>query len=391
MRGTFTGGYVLGIPIRISPSWFLALAFSVGLLGFTVYPEILPESSNAVHWSLALTTSLLFFLSIVLHELGHAVVARAYGIPVRSITLFLLGGVAQITREVTRPVAELLIAAAGPAVSILLAGLFLAFMLVGGRHGPIGVMWTWLWLMNLSVGIFNLVPGFPMDGGRLLRASIWAVSGSYLWATRIAGWGGRLIAAALVVIGLASFARIAIPFASGPFSGLWLVFIGLYLDNAARQSLEMQRVLNYLRHYSAGDLVRRDVPTVDGATTVRDLLPRLLVSRDCEAMFVTESGVDGNDRVVGMVTRGQAITVPEQLRGRMTARALMLPAGQIEPASLHEDAASLLQRLESDGLAAVPVINARPPTFDAQTSGAEVVGLVGRIELLHLVERRGRR
>lgn len=387
MKATFTAGHVFGIPIRINASWFVALFLSTGLLGLKVYPDILPNASIAADWSLALATSLIFFLSILLHELAHALVARVYDVPVRNITLFLLGGVAQISQEMKQPSAELLIAAAGPAASILLAGLFLGLMLLTDfRHhpGPFGVMWTWLWLLNLSVGVFNLIPGFPMDGGRVFRALIWAATGSYRWATRIAGWSGRAVALTLMCLGAASIARISVlPIYTGPFNGAWMILIGWYLDNAARHSLTVLRVLDRLRRYRADELMLQDVPIVDAAAPVVSFLPQILANRDCEVVFVADYADDGlpdGGRLIGMVTRGSAVMVPERDRGRVTARQLMLPAETLLPAAPEEDGASLLQRLEGEELVAVPVV-----------AGGQVLGLVGRSSLMHLLERRGSR
>lgn len=235
MRTSFTGGRLFGIPIRINYSWFLALALSTGLLGGRVYPDVLPDAPAAAHWSLALATALTFFLSIVLHELGHALMARLFNIPVRSITLFLLGGVAQIGQEARSPVAELLIAVIGPAVSLLLAGLFFALMLLaGGAHTPAGVMFATLFGLNLSVGVFNLAPGFPMDGGRVFRALLWGVSGSHRLATRIAAWTGRGFAATLILLGLFTVVGVRwLPLPADGFTAFSMVLIGLYLDNAA--------------------------------------------------------------------------------------------------------------------------------------------------------------
>ncbi|MHB8576976.1 MAG: M50 family metallopeptidase, partial [Dehalococcoidia bacterium] len=366
MRSSFVAGYLFGIPIRIAPSWFLAVAGSVSLLGWKIYPDILPADSAPVHWSLALATSLIFFASILLHELGHALLARRFGIPVGGITLFLLGGVAQITQEVRRPSRELLIAAAGPLVSILLGVVFLVPALASHKHGPIAVMCSWAGLMNLSVGIFNLLPGFPMDGGRIFRAAVWAITGEFGLATRIAAWSGRLLALTMIVLGGLMIARVGV-FAryEEPLGGFWLALLGFYLDGAARQSLMVLRVLEYLGRFRAGELMLRDVPIIDAGDSVLQFLPALLAMRDCEAAFVAEQRTDDPEhteqttdplRMIGMVTRGRAITVPERERGRTTAFDLMLPADGMFPAGPNDDAASLLQRLEAEGLAAVPVV-----------------------------------
>lgn len=384
MRTSFTGGRLFGIPIRISYSWFLALALSTGLLGGRIFPDVLPDAPPAVHWSLALATALTFFLSIVLHELGHALVARLFGIPVRSITLFLLGGVAQIGQEAKSPLAELLIAVIGPTVSLLIAGLCFALMLlVGGAHTAPGVMFATLFGLNLSVGIFNLAPGFPMDGGRVFRALLWGVSGSHRWATRVAAWVGRGFAGVLILLGLFTVIGVhGLPIPADGFTALSMVLIGLYLDNAARASLDATRLLEFLSTYRAGDLMLRDVPIVPAGAHLHEFLPEMLAARDCDAAFVAEyAAADGADagRMIGLLPRGRAVMVPERERGRVTAHDLMLPADSLRPAAPDDDAAGLLQRLEGEGLVAVPVV-----------AGGEVLGLVGRTTFAHLIARRGR-
>ncbi len=384
MRSTFTGGRLFGIPIRINVSWFLSLAVLTGLLGGRVFPNVLPDLPPAAQWALGLATALTFFLSIILHELGHALVARTFGIPVRSITLFLLGGVAQIGQEAKRPLTEFLIAVVGPAVSLALAALCLGLMLlIGGPHSPAGVMFITLFGLNLSVGLFNLAPGFPMDGGRVFRALIWGISGSHSWATRIAAWTGRGFAAVLIVLGLFAVVGVrGLPLQADGFTAISMILIGLYLDGAARASLETMRLLEYLSAYRAGDLMLRDVPIISAGARLQEFLPEMLAARDCDAAFVAEyAGESEADagRMIGLLPRGLAITVPERDRSRLTALDLMLPAHTLHPAAPEDDAAGLLQRLEGEGLVAVPVV-----------AGGEVLGLIGRSTLAHLLARRGR-
>ncbi|HLZ70938.1 MAG TPA: site-2 protease family protein [Dehalococcoidia bacterium] len=384
MRGGFTGGRLFGIPIRINVSWFISLIVLTSLLGGRVFPNVLPDLPPAAQWALGLATALTFFLSIILHELGHALVARAFGIPVRSITLFLLGGVAQIAQEAKRPAGEFLIAAAGPAVTLALSALFFGLMLLSGGHRtPASVMFASLGLLNLSMGIFNLAPGFPMDGGRIFRALIWGISGSHRWATRIAAWTGRAFAAVLVVLGLFTIVGVrGLPFEGDSFTAISMVLIGLYLDSAARASLESMRLLEFLRDYRVGDLMLRDVPIINAASALQEFLPEMLAARDCDAAFVAEYADDGEGeggRMVGLLPRGRAVTVPVRERARLTALDLMLPADSLRPAAPEDDAAGLLQRLEGEGLVAVPVV-----------AGGEVLGLIGRSTLAHLLARRGR-
>lgn len=385
IKGTLPAGSLFGVPIRISPSWFVAVGGFTALLGLEIYPAVLTGRPAAVHWALGLASTLIFFFSILLHELGHALMAQRFGVPVRGITLFLLGGVAQITREVSTPGAEALIAGAGPSISILLGGAFLGLMFAfDGRSDPLAAMFALLGITNVSVGVFNLLPGFPMDGGRLFRAGLWALTGSFRRATAIAGRAGRVVALGLIAIGVVMVARLPVlPFEPSPLDGLWLVMLGLYLDGMARQTLAVQRVLEQLRGFRADEFMLdvSRVPVIAAGASLLDFLPSLLAERECDAAFVAEFDDDEDEggRMVGMVVRGRAMTVPERERGGTRAADLMLPAEAMQPARPEDDAAILLQRFESEGLAAVPVV-----------ADGRVLGLIARRNLVSLIERRAR-
>jgi Zn-dependent protease len=223
---------LLGIPIRVSPSWLVILA----LLSWTLaeqFRQQLPDTGRATLWLLGLGTALGFFVCIVLHELGHAVVARRLGMPINGITLFLFGGVAEMEEEPATPLREFLMAIAGPAVSAVLAVVFLSLAWLASVQGwakSAQLVCQNLALINLGVLIFNLVPAFPLDGGRVLRSILWGASLSLRRATHWAALVGQGFAWFLIAVGvLEMFAREVIP-------GMWLGLIGLFLNNAARSS-----------------------------------------------------------------------------------------------------------------------------------------------------------
>ena len=215
-------GKVFGIQLRLHYSWFFIFA----LLTFAL---VSPDWSSPFSWLIGVITCLLFFASVVAHELAHSLVGRANGIPVSSITLFIFGGVSMMTREATRPNAELKMAAAGPACSAIIGGVcFLISFFNPGMPPPVANMVLWLMIMNFALAIFNLIPGFPLDGGRLFRSALWRSSGDYRHATRIAtrvgqgvGYtfmGGGITVAVLSLFGLS-------PPGLNWFSGLWIAFI----------------------------------------------------------------------------------------------------------------------------------------------------------------------
>ncbi|HEU5422580.1 MAG TPA: site-2 protease family protein [Nitrolancea sp.] len=235
MQATVRLGRIFGIPIGIHFSWLLVFALVTITLGYGIFPDWL-GGSLVVAWLAALAASLLFFVSLIAHELGHALVARRYGIPVHSITLFALGGVAGLEREPERAGAEFWMALAGPAVSLALA------LLNGGlwyltQHGPDApnAVLFYLALANGMLVLFNLIPGYPLDGGRLLHAAIWGLTGNLRRATRAAALIGTLVGLGFIAFGLFELIFETI------YSGIWLVAIGWFLQQLARDAYRSAR------------------------------------------------------------------------------------------------------------------------------------------------------
>jgi Zn-dependent protease len=360
---------VLGIPIRLDFSWFLTFAFVIIILGVWVYPEWLPDVGAPVHWLLAVVSGLLFFASILLHELAHSLVARAYGIPVKGITLFIFGGVAQITREAKRPFVEFVMALAGPATSVLLAGLLLLlWWAVGsGSEEPVAVMVEWLMVMNLGVALFNLAPGFPLDGGRVLRSILWGVIGDFRRATFLASWCGRLMAYLLILAGVAAVV-IDVPWLT-PLTGLWFVFLGFFLESAARQSWQQLKVLEFLRTQKAGDVMSRDLSTVPSWFTLEDLVRGRVGNLPGMCLFVTE-----NERVTGLLGYEQLRAVPRAEWGNVTAGGAMKPSSQVRVVDPETDLATVLQTMEGEDIRHAPVVE-----------DGRLVGLLGRDAIVRLL------
>lgn len=229
-------GSVLGIGLSLHASWFLVLALVVWVT-MNGFAEIYPELSSPVRFAMGLVSGLAFFVCLTVHELAHAVTARRFGIRVRGITLFLFGGVAEIDGEVPTPSQEFAVALVGPAVSLALGSAFaLATTWASSGGWPVveGVLGT-LALVNLGVAVFNLIPGLPLDGGRVLRAGLWRLTGSYTRATRVAAAGGELLAALLIALGL------FLALAGHEPAGLWYVPMGVFLWFLARSAGRRRR------------------------------------------------------------------------------------------------------------------------------------------------------
>jgi Zn-dependent protease len=233
MRGVISLGELFGIRFRLHFTWFIIFALVTTSL---VYPEY----SRWTYWVVGIITSLLFFASVLAHEVAHSLVGRANGILIESITLFIFGGVAQMTREVTRPNAELKMAAAGPLCSLALGGVFgLLWWFIPNASEPIATMIWWLAVMNGALAAFNLIPGFPLDGGRVFRSLLWRLTGSYHRSTKIATRVGQGIGYLFMLGGILTIALH--PFELSWFDGMWIVLIGWFLENAARTSYRQLR------------------------------------------------------------------------------------------------------------------------------------------------------
>ncbi|MFQ5827256.1 MAG: site-2 protease family protein, partial [Dehalococcoidia bacterium] len=203
MSYSFRLGRLFGIPIYLHISWFIIFALVTLSLSRIYFPSLYPNWSSGLYLIVGVATSLLFFASVVAHELTHSLVSRLNGIPVKSITLFIFGGVARITREAGKPMAELVMAAAGPASSLVIAGLFgLLWWLAGPHSEPISALAGWLGGINIALAVFNMIPGFPLDGGRVLRSLIWRLTGNYKRATRLASLAGRGVGYTLITVGI---------------------------------------------------------------------------------------------------------------------------------------------------------------------------------------------
>ncbi|MEE9199270.1 MAG: site-2 protease family protein, partial [Dehalococcoidia bacterium] len=218
MGSSITLFRIFGIPFRVNYTWLVIFGLVITSLALYQLPDSYPQWSTLEYWLIAAVTTLLFFASVVLHELSHSLLALRHGLPVKSITLFIFGGVAHIAREAERPRTEAMIALAGPASSLLIGGAFLLLAYFGGSlNEQMEAVASWLGIINISLAIFNLLPGFPMDGGRVLRAVIWAITGNYRKATRVATLVGRGVAYLMVAAGA------ALVFFGYLANGIWLI------------------------------------------------------------------------------------------------------------------------------------------------------------------------
>jgi Zn-dependent protease/CBS domain-containing protein len=357
-------GRIAGIEIRMDLSVFvIALLVAFNLVGLLTSWH--PEWGLALVGFLAIVSAALLIGSILVHELAHAIVGRRLGLPVERITLFIFGGMAELGREPDRPRVELLTALAGPAASITIGvvsfalGLFMAGPLPGApaeigdiRHfGAVATVLFWLGPTNIMLGLFNLVPGFPLDGGRVLRALLWWKTGDLERATRWASRGGQLVAAALVVVGVLMIFGYRVPFfGTGLGPGLWLILIGWFLNVAAFRSYEEQATLKGLDGVSVGMLMLLRFDSVPGSTTVEDLERRFLHT-DQRCFPVVEGGAP-----VGLVCLEDLRRVAAVTRGDELVTTIMTPWRGLVVLTPNTSASDALRLLATRDVDQLPVV-----------------------------------
>jgi Zn-dependent protease/predicted transcriptional regulator len=361
----FKIGRVLGIPIYLHPSWFIIFVLITMTLA-TQFTAQHPQWRSSQHWTLGVVTSLLFFASVLLHELGHSAIALRYKIPVVSITLFVFGGLAQISREPERPLQEFNIAVAGPVTSFLLAGVFFAIGRPFTSNSMVGATSLWLAEINAILAVFNLVPGFPLDGGRILRSIAWAATKNFNRATQLASRSGQFISYLLILGG------IAIAVISGRWlDGLWWVFIGWFLLSAAQESYARVAVRQVLEGVRAIDVMSLELPTIDRSFSLEDYLHEVLrTGRRCHLVL-------GNGDLVGLITLQNARQVPREEWATTSIQAAMLPRDRIQWAHGDESALHVLERMQENDINQMPVLRE-----------GHVVGMLSRDAMLRVIQTR---
>ena len=345
----------MGITINVHYSWFLIFAF----ITFTLSFSFLDGHPHWVRVMAGMGASLGLFTSVVAHELAHSFVAIKSGIPVKSITLFILGGVAHITREATRPMTELRMAIAGPICSLILAGIFgLTWFLIWGRTGDFldfdnpDSLIAWIAWINFMLALFNLAPGFPLDGGRILRAILWQRTGNYRQATRIAFLIGKGIASLFIGGGVVIlFCYIFTDIIDDPILGIWIAFVGWFLHTIANNSYRQVEMREALRGLTAQAVMNTNYVAIPPNLSLRELVQDYILSNDYHYFIVTEEG-----RLKGIVTLENIKAVPQLQWGITPVSAVMTPADKVVTAHPKEEAINLLDRMEGDDINQIPVI-----------------------------------
>lgn len=374
-------GKILGININIDWSW-LFIFFLVTWNLTAVFGQFHSDWSVSVRWGTALVASLLFFASVLAHELAHSLVARTQGVPVRNITLFLFGGVSNIQRHPPSPRAEFLITIVGPLTSFVLG---LIFALLSGisagsmqmtmgqsqeiisQLNPVAMLLLWLGSINILLAVFNLIPGFPLDGGRVLRAILWAIMGNVRRATRWASWVGQTVAWLFIVAGIAMIFGVQVPFfGTGVVGGLWLAFIGWFLNSASVQSYRQMVVQDILEDVPVREIMRSDPPSVRSDHTISQLVHDHVMGTDDHAFPVVDHG-----HLAGLVTLSDMREVDRDHWESTTVQEVMTPAEKLVSIQVDDEAAEAFNKLMRQDFRQLPV-----------TEGEQLKGVLRRRDII---------
>ena len=370
MKHTWRIGRVFGIDIKIDSSWIVIFILVTWNLAGSYFPKDHPHWPFALNWALGLLTSLLFFGSVLAHELTHSLVAKKQGEEVSSITLFILGGVAQIKEEPDEPLKEFRMAVVGPLSSFALAGMF--FVLSRQwlpLSEPLRASASYLALINLILGAFNLLPGFPLDGGRVFRSIVWKITGDLKKATRIASMAGDGIAYLMIIVGILHFLGVP-PFPGGSVGGLWFVLIGWFLHNAATRGYSQVMIKSALEGLKARDLMNVEFETVPAGLPVQSLVDDYILKKKERVFLVTVGG-----ELKGIVCLEDVKGLPREEWPQSSVSQIMTPKDELHFVTIDADGAQILATLTARDVHQVPVMD-----------GGKVAGVICRTDVLRVLQ-----
>jgi len=365
LRGAWKIATVMGIPIRIHFSWLIVFGLITWLLSSRYFPQVTPDLPFVSYWVSGVMAALLLFTSVAFHELAHSWVAQRYRLKIESITLFIFGGVAQLKGEPPHPRAEFWIAVAGPLSSFFLSALF--FFLMMNTEGGTKALFSYLTRLNLILGIFNLIPGFPMDGGRVLRSIIWGKKKDYFYATQKASSVGRGIALFMIFFGLFSIF-------TGGSGGIWLIFIGWFLYSAAQASYQQATLQEILSGIKVKDIMVREMQTLDPTMSLDEVVDHYFLKYGYGGFPVMDRG-----RFLGILTLKEVKNVPRQDWERVKVSDVYVPHERRWEVSPEADVMKALELMIKEDKGRIAV-----------TEKDKIIGLITRNGIARYVQIKGR-
>ncbi|MBH8563126.1 site-2 protease family protein [Nostoc sp. CENA67] len=368
MNGTIRVGNLFGIPFYIHPSWFLVL----GLVTWSYSSGLavqFPQLSGGLALVLGLITALSLFASVVAHELGHSFVAIRQGIDVKSITLFIFGGLASLEKESETPAEAFWVAIAGPLVSLILCGIITVIGVTTAASGPLAAILGVLASVNLALALFNLIPGLPLDGGNILKALVWKITGNPYKGVTFASRVGQIFGWVAVTSGLLPLLFF------GSFANIWNLLVGFFLLQNAGNAAQYARVQEQLTGLTAEDAVTVNSPIVSENLSLREFADeRILNSQDWRKFLVT----DNNGQLVGAIAVDDLRTIPTTQWSSTQIKEVMRPIAQSTTVKSTQPLLEVVQLLEQQKLSALPVIR----------DNGVLVGILEKAAVIQLLQSR---
>jgi Zn-dependent protease/CBS domain-containing protein len=365
LKGAWKVATVMGIPIRVHFSWLIVFGLLTWLLSSRYFPQVTPDLPFVSYWISGALAALLLFASVAFHELAHSYVAQRYQLTIESITLFIFGGVAQLKGDPPHPRAEFWIAIAGPLSSFFLSAFF--FLLMINTAGGTRALFAYLAQINLLLGIFNLIPGFPMDGGRVLRSVIWGKKKDYFYATQKASSIGRGIALFFIFFGLFSIF-------TGGMGGLWLMFIGWFLYSAAQASYQQATLQETLSGIKVKDMMVTEMQTVEPSISLDEAVDKYFLRYGYGGFPVIENG-----KFLGILTLKEVKNVPREDWGRVKVSEVYVPHDKKWEVSVNDDVAKALELMIKEDKGRIVV-----------TERDKILGLITRNGIAKYVQIKGK-
>ena len=353
MKAQIKLGRINGIAIGLHYSWFI-IAFLIALSLVGHFRQVMPNLGDVAVYSAAIITAVLFFVTLLLHELAHSLLAKSKGLRVQSITLFALGGVSQIEQESPDAKTEFWVAIVGPLSSLAIGIVCLLLARLAGwgwKQGmeaqtPLPAVLLWLGYINFMLALFNMIPGYPLDGGRVLRAVIWWTNKNAVRATELAARVGQVIAFLFIFFGLYQF------FVGKNFGGLWIAFIGWFLLDASRSSYMQTEFMEVLRGRKVADLMDRDCPAVEAHLSVEDFVNQYLLSSGRRCFVVVQDG-----RLVGLITPNEVKHIERERWNQTSTQSVMRPLSQLRTVTPETPVVQALEMMGREDLNQLPVVS----------------------------------
>ncbi len=360
---------IFGIEIRLDYSWFIIFALFTYYFGFFYFPSVLPELNKGLLALITIITVILFFTSVLIHEMSHSLVARKKGIPVERITLFLFGGMAQIEKEPETPFSEFIMAIVGPAASFVLAIFFGIIWFFTRGFALVEEPVKYLAIINVVLGVFNILPGYPLDGGRVLRSIIWKTTGSLKRATFIASTAGRVLGFMIIAVGIFFI------FVGNFLNGVWLAFIGWFLQSSAQTGYRQIVFETSIKGIKVGEVVNENIVDVTSDTTIQNLVDDYFMKYRFGRFPVVENLK--SRKLVGVISIHDAKEVPREKWQYVKVGDVVKKISEKEKVDISMEVSEAIKRMIKNDLSHLVVM-----------SGGKLKGMITKSDVMHFIEVR---